>query len=349
MDGKKVVLVTGVAGYWGGRVAALLLAEPGWHVLGIDPHIPDEMPAEIDFIQADVRNPLLAELCRTEQVEAVCHLDFVETARMSEAIFDVNVMGTMKLLGACAEAGVGKVVLKSSTAVYGAHPTNPAFLTENHPLRGSRKVGDVNYLVEIEAFCNGFRRQAPNVALTILRFASVLGPTADTPLTRLLRGPVAPVLLGFDPLVQLIHEDDVVEALAHAVLNDIPGVFNVAAEGLMPLTRLLALTGVVPLPLAHPLAYRGADLLRAGRVNPDPYLPFDPDYLRYRWVADTRQMGETLGFYPQQTAVDTAQAFGRHKRMERYAGKDDLALDEERLRETLAQRQQARKVVSTEG
>jgi UDP-glucose 4-epimerase len=344
MDKVKVMLITGAATYWGARLAARLLAEPGWRVLGIDSHQPDELPAGLDFIQADVRNSLLAELCRSEQVDVVCHLAFVETAQLSESLFDLNVMGTMKLLGACAEAGVGKVVLKSSTAVYGAHPNNPAFLTENHPLRGSRQRGDINYLVEIEAFCNGFRRQSPHVGLAILRFANILGETADTPLTRLLRGPVAPLLLGFDPLMQLIHEDDVVEALAHAIFNDTVGVFNVAADGVMPLTRLLALTSAIPLPLAHPLAYRGAALLRASRANPDPYLPFEPDYLRYRWVADTRQMKEALAFYPRQTAEAAVHAFGLHKRAQRYGAQDALSLDEARLRETLARRRQAKEM-----
>ena len=165
-----------------------------------------------------MRNSLLVELLRDEGVTTVCHLSFIEAERHSEANFDLNVIGTMKVFGACAQAGVRKVILKSSTAIYGASAANPAFLTEGYPLNGSRRTGTLRHLLEIEAFCNGFRGQAPGMTVTTLRFANIVGPTADTPMTRFLSTPATPRLLGFDPMLQVIHEDDVIGALAHAVI-----------------------------------------------------------------------------------------------------------------------------------
>ncbi|MCA9973147.1 MAG: NAD-dependent epimerase/dehydratase family protein [Anaerolineales bacterium] len=338
MGDVKTILVTGVAGPWGARVARRLLQQPDLHVIGVDTAVPAEPPPLLDFVQADVRNPLLVELLRAERVDAVCHLAFAESRRRSEQLFEVNVMGAMRVFGACAEAGVRKIVHRSSTAVYGALPTNPAFLAEAHPLQGSRSHGAIRYMLEIEEFCDGFRQQQPEIGLTTLRFANILGKTADTPLAKLLGGRSAPILLGFDPMMQLVHETDVVEALVHALLHDVPGTFNVAAEGLMPLTRLLTLTRTLPVPLLHPLAYWGAGTL-PGRLNPMRYLPLGIDALRYRCVGDLAQMHAALGFEPRYTAAEAVEEFAGQKRMRGVAPDEDvLAFDEARLRGTLQQR-----------
>lgn len=339
MAEQKTILVTGVAGYWGERVARRLLAGSAWHVLGVDAAAPHPMPEGLDFVQADIRNPLMVDLMKAERVDTVIHLSFADSRRRNEANFDLNVMGAMKIFGASAQAGVRQVVYRSSTAVYGATPQNPAFLTETHPLQGSKQYGYTRYMVEIEEFCAGFRSQQPDLLITALRFANIVGGTAVTPLTTLLKGKAAPILLGFDPIMQIIHEEDVVEALVHAALTGANGVFNVAATGLMPLTRILSLTGVLPVPILHPLAYWSAQNVR-GRLSPARLMPFDLDYLRYRWVADTRKMETELGFAPQYTMEETLREFASVKQMDRYKKEDDLLeFDEERLRHTLERRQ----------
>lgn len=343
MSGKTVVLVTGVADDWGARVAERLIQEGHLHIIGLDSEPPVEEIAGLDFIQADVRNPLLAELLATERVATVCHLKFVESVPRSEAAFDLNMMGTMKVLDACAEAGVGKVVVKSSTAVYGAHADNSALLTEEAPLRGSRHYGYTRDLVEIEAFCNGFRGQSPQTALTVLRLANIVGPNADTPMTRFLRQPSVSILLGFDPMLQFIHEDDAVEAITHAVLNDVPGVYNVAAEGPMPLTRVLSLVRKIPVPLFHPLVYLGVKHLRGTRFNPTQYWPLEPDYLRYPWVGDLARMREEMMFLPAYTAAEALREFaGPRHTQEDGDPAATLAYDEKRLQDIIERRRRIR-------
>jgi UDP-glucose 4-epimerase len=252
-------------------------------------------------------------------------------------------MGATNVLEACAEAGVGKVVIKSSTAVYGAQPDNSALLPEEAPLRGSRRYGYTRDLVEIEAFGNGFRGQSPQTMLTVLRFANIVGLKADTPMTRFLRRQPTPILLGFDPLVQFVHENDVVEALAFAVLNDLPGVYNVAAEGPIPLTRVLSLVRRIPLPLFHPLAYWGVEYLRGTRFDPERHWPLEPDYLRYSWIGDLARMREEMGFMPAYTAVEALREFiGPHHAEADGASAGALAYDEERLRDTIERRRRLR-------
>ena len=357
MANRKVILVTGVADFWGAQVAARLAGEAGTHtgddsrngglpreqahIIGLDAEPPAQEIKGLDFVQADIRNPLLVDLLREEAVDTVCHLVFKESDRPNEACFDLNVLGTMKVLGACAEAGVRKVVLLSSTAVYGAQPTNSAYLTEQHPLNGSRSWGFTRDLVEIEAFCNGFQRQMPEMILTILRFPGIVGPTVDTPLTRFLREPRAPILLGFDPMMQVIHERDAVEAIAYAVLNDAPGAFNVAADGVLPLTRLMALAAKLPIPIFHLFAYWGVNA--SGPLAASRYFPFDLDYLRYSWVGDLARQRDELGFTPRYTAEEALREFAGQQRLRRYVT-DSSAMDydRERLRDTIERRRRLR-------
>ncbi len=140
MAKKRIVMVTGVAAYWGARVAAKLIEQPELYVLGLDSKPPAKEIRGLDFVQADIRNPLLSELLKEERVDTLCHLVFEESLTPSESTLDLNVMGTMKALGACAEAGVRKAVLKSSTLVYGAQPTNSGFLREDHPLVAPHQI-----------------------------------------------------------------------------------------------------------------------------------------------------------------------------------------------------------------
>lgn len=347
---SKVILVTGVGSYWGSQVASRLLSSPrrgsaeqNLRVIGIDNDPPATEIESLDYIQADVRNPLLIEVLKTENVETVYHLAFHESVRDSESNFDLNVIGAMKVLGACAEAGVKKVVLKSSTAIYGARATNPSYLTEKHPLQGSQSYAYNRHMLEIEAFCNGFRRQVPQIEMTVLRFPSIIGPRCDTPLTRFLKKPFVPVLLGFDPLMQIIHERDVVDALLHALKQDVPGVFNVAGEGVLPLSRLCGLAAKVPVPVVHLFAYWGVGMTKALGASNANYWPMEPDYLRYGWVADLTNMHEKLGFRAVYTAEEALREFAGKQRLRRYIPESkSLAYDEERLRDTLERRKRIR-------
>lgn len=337
---SRTVLVTGVSGFWGGRVAAALLEDPALRVLGLDAEPPQENIKGLDFIQADIRNSRLVDLMKMEAVDTLVHLAFHENSVPNESSFDHNVMGTMKVFGAAAEAGVRKIILRSSTAVYGANPDNSAFLSEQYPLRAAGGSGWTRDLVEIEAFCNGFRRQAPEITFTILRFPSVIGPTIESPFVRYLKQPFAPTLLGFEPQMQFIHEDDAIDALVHTVQVDAPGVFNVAAEGVAALDKVLAITGRLPVPIFHLFAYWGRSLVgsRMGHL-----VPVDLDYLRFPWVGDLERMRTELGFVPRYTAEEALREFAGHLRMRTYLPERSiLAFDEERLHDTIERRKRGR-------
>lgn len=343
MAKQRTILVTGVSGAWGARVVEKLLNNPELQVIGLDSEAPQPEIKNLDFIQADIRNPLLVDLFKEESIDTVVHLAHQESLRPTEAAFDINVMGTMKVFGASAEAGVRKVVFKSSTMVYGAHSDNSSYLTEEHPLKGSRSYGYTRDLVEIEAFLNGFRRQVPSMIQTVLRFANIVGPDVETPMTRFLQEPIAPVLLGFDPMMQVIHEVDVVDALVHAVLQDVSGVYNVAAEGVMPLSKLMGLAGKIGIPVFHLFMYWGTELLDSAGMRLNRVLPLELDYLRYPWVGDLARMRAELGFMPRYTGEEALREFAGKQRLQRYLPDSKaLAYDEERLRDTIERRRRAR-------
>ena len=343
MTKQRVVVVDGVASYWGGHVAERLVAEPDLHVIGLDT-APPRQSSGLDFIQVDIRNPLLVELLKEEQVDTYLHLAFLESDRPVEKVFDYNVMGTMKVLSACAEAGVKRVLLKSSTLVYGAQSTNSAFLYEDHPLNAKRNYGTVRDLVEIENFCSAFRGQWPEVKLTILRFAPIIGPTVETALTRFLRDDTAPMLLGFDPVMQLIHENDVVSALTYAAVSDVTGTYNVAASGAMPLYKLTGLAGKLPLPVLHPIAYLGESFL-----GPQ-FTVMDFDYLRYPCVGDLQRMRDELGFQPVYTAEEAVREFATLRKEKATASAmTPQEAEEERLRSIIERRKHLRAQMAAGG
>jgi UDP-glucose 4-epimerase len=161
-------------------------------------------------------------------------------------------------------------------------------------------------------------------------------------MARFLRHPRAPSLLGFDPMMQVIHEHDVVEALAHAVARDRPGIYNIAAEGVLPLSKIRRLVGKPSLPVFHKFAYWGVRLQQLTGLELGGFLPLDPDYIRYPWVGDLGRMRQDLGFVPSYTAEETLQEFARALRLAPY--RSDPARrtqDETYLRDRIDQRHRA--------
>ncbi len=346
---KRVILVTGVAGYWGSRVANKLSLQEDVHVIGLDRTEPLDMGESIDFVQADIRSRLLPDLLEAEQVDTVFHLQFIERAELSEQAFDLNVMGSLNLFASCAKVGVKKIIFRSSTSVYGAHSNNSAFLTETAPLRGSRRYGYTRDLLEIEAFVNGFRRQSPDTKVVMLRFANIVGPTADSPMIRFLnlRRPI--VLLGFDPLIQIIQEDDVLEALVYSLNSDISGVYNIAAEGAMPLSKALRLVRKLPIRIFHLLALKGIELLKDTHWRPLDYVPIEFDYLRYSWIVDLKKMQDEMGFQPLYMADETLREFaGQESFDEKDMQKSATVGDDELLRDLIERRRRAKEKISND-
>jgi len=256
----------------------------------------------VDLTRYDVESELV-EVLTGAQVETLYHLAFLHGRTRSPAFaHEVEVIGTLHVLAAAARAGVKKLVMPSDTLVYGARPGNPVLIDEDAPLHGCPASRFVSDRVEVETQVAAFRRAHPEIELTVLRFAPVLGPTADNPATRFFRRPLVPTLLGFDPLWQALHEDDACGALLHVLDRPSAGVFNVVAADLLPLSAMIALAGTRALPLPAPLARAALRALNAAGITATPASLLD--YLHYGWAADGARCREVLGFEPRHRASE---------------------------------------------
>ena len=346
-DAKPNILVTGVDQVWGRQVADRLLAEDRWHVIGLATAPPHPDLPKLDFVEAGWHNPAFSDLLISERVRVVCHLGLTYTPHPTAEAFNHNVVGTMQLLSACAQAGVKHIIIPSSTRIYGAHPDNPAFLTETDPLQANRRHGYLRDLLEIETFCQTFQAQTPDTRLTILRFAPLVGSTAEPWMIPLLTERHMLLLLGYDPLWQLLHSADALEAITHALITPVHGTFNIAAPDVMPFSRALVLAG--KLPLSGPAPLVTALVSRAMRATCSPV---DLDYLRYPCVADTTQMSDRFGFTPAYSAEDTLRAFAKRHLDQADptpAGETTETSAEKRLRQIIAERRQPQPPTVEEG
>ncbi|SFK82675.1 UDP-glucose 4-epimerase [Amycolatopsis sacchari] len=310
---SEVVLVTGVGGELGGRLLARLGASPAFaRVLGVDttpprPHVLRRL-GRAEFVRADIRNPLIAKIISDARVGTVVHAATTchpaGPARRG-ALKEVNVIGTMRLLAACQRsASVRKLVVKSTTAVYGADASSPAVFTEDSELIPASSTGYAKDAIEMEGYVRGLARRRPDLTITTLRFANIIGPDVDTVLARYFALPVVPSVLGYDARLQLLHASDALTVLELATLEDRPGVFNVAADGVLTLGQALRRAGRVELPVPRPLLPSVAKVLRGARV-----VDFSTDQVRllnYGRVVDTTRLKRTFGYRPRWT---TAAAF----------------------------------------
>jgi UDP-glucose 4-epimerase len=217
----------------------------------------------------------------------------------------------MQLLAACQKApGVRKLVVKSSTTVYGAGPRDPAMFTEEMAPRAIHQTGLSKDAVEVEGYVRGFARRRPDVCVTTLRMANWIGPQTDSPITRYFAMPVVPTVFGFDARLQFLHESDGVEAIHHATANDLPGTFNLAGDGVLSLSQAIRRLGRPAFRLPSFTAASTAAVVRRARLA-----DFSPDqitFLTYGRAVDTTRMRTEFGFEPEYTTAGAFDDFRAH-------------------------------------
>ncbi|MGA8113560.1 MAG: NAD-dependent epimerase/dehydratase family protein [Actinocatenispora sp.] len=304
----RVVLVTGVSRYLAALLASRLAADSRIdRVIGVDVVEPAgelvAMLGRAEFVRADISSPVIAQLIRDAAVDTVAHLAVVAGpagAGGRDAMKELNVIGTLQLLAACqACSTVQRIIVRSSTAAYGASARDPAIFTEDTALRALPRGGYAKDIVEIEGYVRGYRRRRPDSVVTVLRFAPFVGSHADTTLTRYFSLPVVPTVLGRDPRVQFVHADDAVEVLRRSVLEHHPGDFNVAGPGVLLLSQAIRRAGRVPLPVPDPGMTAVAWLAkRSGMVD---FSLDQLDFLMHGRVVDVQRLVEGFGFRPRST------------------------------------------------
>ncbi len=310
---RRVVLVTGVSHDLGARFARALAAEPSVdQVIGVDVVPPRGDMGEVGFVRADIRNPVIAKVIAGREVDTVVHMSVHATAGggARSSMKEHNVIGTMQLLAACQKApGLERLVVKSSTAVYGSSSRDPAMFPEDLPAKRMPRSGFAKDMLEVEGYVRGFARRRPDVAVTMLRAANTVGPRVVSPLTQYFRLPVVPTVLGYDARLQFLHEADLLAALRHATLDGVHGTFNVAGQGVVMLSQAVRRLGrpTVAVP-SFTLGSLGPLLRPAGLPGPSPELV---SLLSFGRGVDTTRMRTVLGFRPEHTSAEAFADFAR--------------------------------------
>jgi UDP-glucose 4-epimerase len=311
------VLVTGISSYWGGRVAQALERRPDVEVVvGLDTRDPRVPLERTEFVRADSSHSILARIVRATQIDTIVHAHLVvdSTRVSSRVLHETNVIGTMNLLAAAGSPSspVRKVVLKSSALIYGAGQADPYFFREDMARTTPASTNVERSLLEVEAFVRDFADDNPHVGVTLLRFANVLGDDIDTPFSLALRRPVVPEIFGFDPRLQFVHEDDVVDALMYAATNDVPGIYNVAGDGNLPWSEVCTMVGRPRYPVSFLLTNLIAEPFRALRVWDLP--PEALRLLRFGRSIDNRRY-KRAGFKYSYSTAATVEAFAQGLRL----------------------------------
>ena len=303
---RRPVVVTGVAGRLGRLVARRLHRDPRYRVIGLDRRPFVDRPKDIEHHQVDLRSKRARDLFRTHRVDALVHMGFMHTPRATTAEhYSWNIGGTDRLLEYCAQYRVPKVVVLSSANVYGPRADNTQFLTEDAPLLAAQAFPEMRDLVEIDHMASSFFWKAREIETVILRPVHILGAVKNAP-SNYLRLSVIPTLLGFDPMVQIIHERDVAEAIACALKPGARGIFNLAGPGEVPLSVVLRELGKPTVPVPHPLAkpiWRAAWRLGLNSFPVDEF-----DFIRYVCMVDATRATRELGFRARHSLRETIQA-----------------------------------------
>lgn len=328
-----IVLVTGASGDLGSKLAGRLAEDPGnRRVIAVDTAQPDSAGraalGAAEFVRADIRNPRIEQLLIGAEVDTVVHASMTAhppgpTGRPLHK--EMNVIGTMQLLAACQRAPkVRKLVLKSTAAVYGSGPHHEAVHTEEHEARVVRpRSGYAQDNAEVEAYVRGFARRRPEVTITTLRFASLIGPSVDTVLTRYFSLPFVPMVFGHNARLQLLHARDALAVLHRAVREDLPGKFNVAGDGVLTLTQAIQRAGRVPVPMPGSVIAPVSRFVRGARL-----VDFGQEQLRYLHfgrVVDTAKLRTEFGYEPRWSTREAFDDFVRGKCLHRVVDTERLA------------------------
>jgi UDP-glucose 4-epimerase len=313
----KRILVTGLSTYWGGRLARALEQNPSIEVIvGVDSEDPTRELERTEFVRVSNQHALIRRIVRAAEIDTVVDTRLVvdSAAVPPRVAHENNVIGTLNIIAACGEpdSPVRKLVFKSSAHYYGCDRDDPAFFSEEMPRLHPPATLIERDIVEAEAAVTDFRDKSPKVTVTVMRFSNVLGPDLETSHSRLFALPAIPMILGFDPRYQFIHVDDVVRALEHATVNDLPGIYNGAADGVLALSEVIDLLDKHPLPLLPPLATElaAAPLRRLGlRITPEMLRQ-----LRYGRGLDNRKLKST-GFRFEHTTREAVEKLAEHVRL----------------------------------
>lgn len=328
MNGHSVVLVGG-NGFLGGRILKYLETGPQYpKVVVIDYKKPAITLKKSKYYKLDLTATMadvsLAEILQNENCDTLIHTAFPISPMRNEArAHEIIAIGTFYIFNACHAAGVRKIVMSSTTDVYGAFPTNPNFLTEDIPPKGYLQNRYLADRLDAEKQAQKYQKRHPERVVTILRSCATLGPTIDSFKTRLLKRPAIMTMLGYDPLLQFAHEDDVTAIFKRAIEQDYPGTFNIGGDGVLPLSRVIQLSGSFNVPVIQTAFRTIAQMMWLSDLSPAPATY--ADFLRYICVVDNTRVKSIMNHRFKYNTKEALLDFIEANRINRIKKQDQVA------------------------
>ena len=297
------ILVTGASGGLARIVSERLKHDH--ELIGVDwrPERPDAPKFPGEFHQLDYQSRKIADLFRRYRFESFIHLGRIpmDSDFRKKSRFHANVLGTRNLLDLCLKSSVRHVIVMSTFHIYGAHQHNHLYITEEDPLLASHTFPEIADAVELDNVSVAFSLKNREVKTLILRPVNVIGMQIRNQISRYLRAGTCPIVMGYDPIQQFIHESDLAEAVLLAHHAKSSGIYNLAGEGSLPISKAIELAGSKPLPVPEFLKGPGLMAMKwMGFHYPDHLV----DYFKFPVILSDKAFRRDFGYEAKVSLVD---------------------------------------------
>ena len=320
------ILITGGGGYLGSQVVARLAALPDGErpsmIVSHDLREPAVRLPQVDYLACDIRSPQLAEAIALQHIDVVVHLAAIMPsgkAQTRDFEYDVDVNGTRRLLDACVQHGVKRIVVSSSGAAYGYHVDNAPWLTEDMPVRGNEVFAYSHHKRLVEEMLAAYRSNHPALEQVVLRIGTILGPTVHNQITDMFEKPRLLAIQGSDSPFVFIWDQDVVCIILRAVEDGPPGIYNVAGDGALTIHEIAQRLGKKTLRLPSWLLRSALSILKP--LGLTQYGPEQLDFLRYRPVLLNTRLKTVFGYTPTYTSAQVFDLYRTVREQQRAEAK----------------------------
>jgi len=307
----ETIVITGVCGTHGRKLVNRL--KDKYRIIGIDnKNWTGKIPVNFELVKGKLQRKVFGEVIRKNQVAAVIHLAITKHFKISrDQIHELNVMRAQRVIETCICHKIAKVILLSEHSVYGALPNNPMWLQENSALNGSRLFSENSSFVTADLMFTELFWRAPEISTVILRPVNIIGPTTRGLLNTYLKLKKAPAVWGFDPLMQIIHEDDVSLAMELSLNPEVKGIYNVLGPGSLPLSVLARESGLKQSYMPLPLAKLRVDM--RFKIKRAPFPASAMTFFQFPICVEGSTFVEKTGFVPQVSLEDTVKSICSEK------------------------------------
>ncbi|MFE8071686.1 SDR family oxidoreductase [Marinobacteraceae bacterium S3BR75-40.1] len=307
---KPRILITGAAGALAQQVINRLRKD--YSLVAVDFREQVYLGEDVPCFCIDFNKRVFEDLFKQYHFDGVIHLGRIMSSQETRMRrYNANVLGTQKLLDLSHKYGIKRVIVLSTYHVYGANAYNPALIDEGAPLKGAELTMDLVDSVELENLATIYLWRFPDLNITILRPCNIVGPGVRNTISTLLSRRRAPAMIGYSPMMQFIHIDDMADAIVLAYQHNHPGIFNVAPEDWVSYRHALDLCGcrTVPIPSVPPGLTR--TLLK--RLNMRSFPSYLMNFFKYPVVIDGRSFREQFGFSPRRPLKEIFRYYRENK------------------------------------